>query len=73
MFAGVTHELCLHKKKESLSSPSVIRKWKIRKFIPPAMKQFNLQLSDIGKHINDIYDNLRFSSFIKNVQYVIDK
>jgi two-component system phosphate regulon sensor histidine kinase PhoR len=45
---------------------------RLRKFTPPAMKQFNLKLSDIGKRIIDIYDNFRFSSFLENVQYVID-
>lgn len=46
---------------------------RLRKFTPPAMKQFNLQLDDVGKHINDIHDNFRFPSLLENVQYVIDK
>ncbi len=32
----------------------------LRKFTPPAMKQFNLAPGDIGKNILDIKDNFRF-------------
>jgi hypothetical protein len=34
----------------------------LRKFTPPAMKQFNLVPGDIGRSINDIQDNFRFPS-----------
>ena len=44
----------------------------LRKFTPPAMKQFNLQLSDVGKPIADIKDNLRFPTIIDNIHHVID-
>ena len=44
----------------------------VQKFTPPAMKQFNLSLDDIGKSIADIQDNFRFPSLIENIQNVID-
>lgn len=44
----------------------------LRKFTPPAMKQFNLKLADIGKSISDIKDNFRFPTIIENIQQVID-
>ena len=44
----------------------------LRKFTPPAMKQFNLKLSDVGKPIADIKDNLRFPTIIDNIHHVID-
>ena len=44
---------------------------KLRKFTPPAMKQFNLSASDIGKPINDVKDNFRFPSILDNIQWVI--
>lgn len=44
----------------------------LRKFTPPAMKQFNLQLDDVGRPIEDIKDNFRFHSIIENIQQVID-
>ncbi len=44
----------------------------LQKFTPPAMKQFNLSLDDIGKSIIDIQDNFRFPSIIENIQHVID-
>lgn len=44
----------------------------LRKFTPPAMKQFNLQLHDVGRHIEDIKDNFRFPTVIENIQQVID-
>ena len=44
----------------------------LRKFTPPAMKQFNLALTDVGKSIVDIKDNFRFPSIIENIQTVID-
>lgn len=44
----------------------------LRKFTPPAMKQFNLKNSDVGKSISDIKDNLRFPSIIENIEAVIE-
>ena len=44
----------------------------LQKFTPPAMKQFNLALSDVGKSISDIKDNFRFPTIIENIQQVID-
>ena len=44
----------------------------LRKFTPPAMKQFSLKLDDIGKSMNDIKDNFRFPSIIENIQQVIE-
>ena len=44
----------------------------LRKFTPPAMKQFNLHLNDVGKPIAEIKDNFRFPSIIENIQQVID-
>ena len=45
---------------------------KLQKFTPPAMKQFNLSASDIGKPIADVKDNLRFPSILDNIQQVIE-
>jgi two-component system phosphate regulon sensor histidine kinase PhoR len=44
---------------------------KLRKFTPPAMKQFSLAASDVGRLINDIKDNFRFPSIIDNIEQVI--
>lgn len=44
----------------------------LRKFTPPAMKQFSLKLDDIGKPIDEVKDNFRYPSIIENVQQVID-
>jgi two-component system, OmpR family, phosphate regulon sensor histidine kinase PhoR len=44
---------------------------KLQKFTPPAMKQFNLSASDVGKSIDDIKDNFRFPSIVENIQHVI--
>lgn len=44
----------------------------LRKFTPPAMKQFDLASSDVGRSIHDIHDNFRFPSLIENIQAVID-
>ncbi|MCX2485025.1 PAS domain-containing protein [Pedobacter sp. MR2016-24] len=43
----------------------------LRKFTPPAMKQFNLRLDDVGRSIEDIRDNFRFHSIMENIQQVI--
>ncbi|HUS02080.1 MAG TPA: ATP-binding protein [Chitinophagaceae bacterium] len=44
----------------------------LRKFTPPAMKQFKLSPTDIGKHMSAVVDNFRFPSIIENIQHVID-
>lgn len=44
----------------------------LRKFTPPAMKQFNLKPGDIGRSILDIHDNFRFPSLLENIQNVFD-
>ncbi len=50
----------------------VDRELKLRKFTPPAMKQFSLSNSDVGRSINDIKDNFRFPSIAENIQQVIN-
>ena len=44
----------------------------LRKFTPPAMKQFKLSDDDIGKPIYDVVNNFRFPSIIENITHVID-
>jgi len=44
----------------------------LRKFTPPAMKQFSLTIDDLGKSINDVKDNIRFPGIVENIQQVID-
>jgi two-component system phosphate regulon sensor histidine kinase PhoR len=44
---------------------------KLQKFTPPAMKQFSLSTSDIGRPINEIKDNFRFPSIAENIDHVI--
>ena len=44
---------------------------KLQKFTPPAMKHFNLSASDVGRPLDEIKDNFRFSSIIDNIQQVI--
>ncbi|RZL50716.1 MAG: ATP-binding protein [Pedobacter sp.] len=43
----------------------------LRKFTPPAMKQFKLHLNDVGKPIVEIKDNFRFPNIVENIQHVI--
>jgi len=43
----------------------------LRKFTPPAMKQFNLSSGDVGKYIGDITDNIRYPNIIENIETVI--
>jgi len=42
----------------------------LKKFTPPAMKQFDLKLTDVGRPISDIRDNFRFPSLIENIESV---
>ncbi|HVG14205.1 MAG TPA: ATP-binding protein [Chitinophagaceae bacterium] len=44
---------------------------KLQKFTPPAMKQFSLSASDVGKPINDIKDNFRFPTIVEDIEQVI--
>lgn len=44
----------------------------LRKFTPPAMKQFQLSDSDIGTHIDDISHRIRFPTFMENIKEVIE-
>jgi two-component system phosphate regulon sensor histidine kinase PhoR len=44
----------------------------LRKFTPPAMKQFNLKAAHIGRPLSEIADNFRFPTILDNIQYVID-
>ncbi|RZK45817.1 MAG: ATP-binding protein [Pedobacter sp.] len=44
----------------------------LRKFTPPAMRQFSLKLDDVGRSIADIKENFRFPTIIDNIQHVID-
>ncbi|MEX2567094.1 MAG: ATP-binding protein [Cyclobacteriaceae bacterium] len=45
---------------------------RLRKFTPPAMKQFNFSSEDIGKSLEDLNDNIRYSTIIDNVMEVMD-
>jgi len=44
----------------------------LRKFTPPAMKQFSLKAGDVGKSIEDIKDNFRFHTIVENIEQVIN-
>lgn len=43
----------------------------LRKFTPPAMKQFTLTDADINKNIQDVKDNIRYPTLIENINEVI--
>lgn len=43
----------------------------LRKFTPPAMKQFNLKMEHVGRPLEEITDNFRFPTIIDNIQQVI--
>ncbi|MDQ8051942.1 MAG: ATP-binding protein [Pedobacter sp.] len=43
----------------------------LRKFTPPAMKQFRLRSSDVGLPIAEIEEHFRFPTFIENINQVI--
>jgi len=43
----------------------------LRKFTPPAMKQFSLSDADIGKHISELTDNISYPTIIENIEEVI--
>ena len=44
----------------------------LRKFTPPAMKQFNLLMSDVGRSFSEIHENFRFPTIIDNIKQVIN-
>jgi two-component system phosphate regulon sensor histidine kinase PhoR len=44
----------------------------LRKFTPPAMKQFNLSSTDVGKHITDVSDNIRYPTIVENIKEVME-
>ena len=44
----------------------------LRKFTPPAMKQFSLSNADIGKNMVDVVDNIRYPTIIENIEEVIN-
>lgn len=44
----------------------------LRKFTPPAMRQFKLALTDVGRNIADVKENFRFPTIVENIQHVID-
>lgn len=43
----------------------------LRKFTPPAMKQFSLTDADLNKNIYDVKDNFRYPTLINNINEVI--
>ena len=43
----------------------------LRKFTPPAMKQFSLSPAHLGQHLSDVADHFRFPGFIENINEVI--
>ena len=50
----------------------VDRTMRVRKFTPPAMKQFNLRADDVGKPITELSDNFRFPHLIENIIQVTE-
>ena len=44
----------------------------LRKFTPPAMKQFNFKPEDIGRPFVEMKENIRYSSIIENIRQVIE-
>lgn len=43
----------------------------LKKFTPPAMKQFSLTDEDINRDIHDVKENFRFPTLIENIEEVI--
>ncbi len=43
----------------------------LRKFTPPAMKQFEFTLDHIGRPMDELMDNIRYSTLLENIQSVI--
>lgn len=44
----------------------------LRKYTPPAMKQFNFTPDHIGRPMEEMIDNIRFSTIVNNIKEVID-
>jgi two-component system phosphate regulon sensor histidine kinase PhoR len=44
----------------------------LRKFTPPAMKQFNLKDEYIGRPLAEVKENFRFPTIINNIQQVVN-
>jgi len=44
----------------------------LKKFTPPAMKQFNLSAADLGKPVEEVQDNFRFPNLLANIREVMD-
>lgn len=44
----------------------------LKKFTPPAMKQFSLTDADINKNIHDIKDNFSYPTLIDNIEEVVE-
>jgi two-component system, OmpR family, phosphate regulon sensor histidine kinase PhoR len=44
---------------------------RLRKFTPPAMKQFSLSAGGIGQSIENIKDNFHFPSIVDNIEEVM--
>jgi two-component system phosphate regulon sensor histidine kinase PhoR len=44
----------------------------LRKFTPAAMKHFKLSADDLGKHIDEVSNNIRFPTIIENIREVIE-
>lgn len=43
----------------------------LRIFTPPAMKQFSLSYDHVGQSIHDIQDNIRYPTFVEDIEEVI--
>lgn len=43
----------------------------LRKFTPPAMKQFSLKPEHIGRPMQEMVDNIRYSTIVDNILHVI--
>jgi two-component system, OmpR family, phosphate regulon sensor histidine kinase PhoR len=44
----------------------------LRKYTPPAMKQFRFSPDHIGKPMDELLDNIRYSTIMENIREVID-
>lgn len=44
----------------------------LRKFTPPAMKQFRLAKTDVGRPLADVEEHFRFPAFMDNIRHVIE-
>ena len=44
----------------------------LRIFTPPAMKQFSLSKSDVNRHIEEVSDNIKYPTIVKNIKEVIE-